>query len=56
MHDDDSFDYRHYVNDVFDVNTRIWWHCDDVNITEVSDFTKRVYIREITTKKNNVRL
>ena len=38
-HDGDSLDCGHYIIDVFDANTRIWWHCDDENITQISDFT-----------------
>ena len=41
MHDGDSLDCGHYVSDVFVGITRIWWHCDDENITQISDFTKR---------------
>ena len=33
----DSLDCGHYVSDVFDSSTGIWWHCDDDNITEISD-------------------
>ena len=40
-HDGDSLDCGHYVSDVFDCSTGIWWHCDDDNITQISDFTKR---------------
>ena len=36
----DSLDCGNYVSDVFDANTGIWWHCDDDNITQISDFTK----------------
>ena len=54
-HDGDSLYCGHYVSDVFDSSTGIWWHCDDDNITEISDLTKRVYYREKhkTTKKKN---
>ena len=45
-HDGDSLDCGHYVSDVFDSSTGIWWHCDDDNITEVSDLPERVYYRE----------
>ena len=44
MHDGDSLDYEHYVSDVFDTNTGIWWHCDDVNITEISDLPEGVIL------------
>ena len=40
-HDGDSLDCGHYVSDVFDCSTGIWWHCDDDNITQMSDFIKR---------------
>ena len=33
------------VSEVFDTNTGIWWHCDDDNITQMSDLSKVVYIR-----------
>ena len=39
-------DCVHYVSDVFDSSTGIWWHCDDDNITELSDLPKGVYYRE----------
>ena len=45
-HDGNSLDYGHYVSDVFDSSTGIWWHCDDDNITEISDLPKGVYYRE----------
>ena len=40
-HDGNSLDCGHYVSDVFDSSTEVWWHCDDDNITEISDFTKK---------------
>ena len=40
-----SLDCGHYVSDVFDSSTGIWWHCDDENITEISDLPKGVYYR-----------
>ena len=46
MYYGDSLDCEIYFSDVFDVNTGIWWHCDDVNITEISDFPEGVYTRE----------
>ena len=49
-HDGDSLDCGNYVSDVFDDNTRIWWHCDDCNITKISDLQKGVYIRESNKK------
>ena len=33
MHDGTSLDYGLYFSDVFDVNTGIWWHYDDNEIT-----------------------
>ena len=44
-HDGDSLDCGHYVSDVFDSSTGIWWHCDDENITELSDLPEGVYYR-----------
>ena len=52
MPDGDSLDCGNYVSDVFDTNTVIWWHCDDDNITQISDLSEGVYIREIVTKQN----
>ena len=58
--DDDSLYCGHHVSDVFDANTGIWWHCDDDNITQISDLPKGVYIRESNKtkkkKKSDVRL
>ena len=51
IYDDDSMDCVHYVSDVFDTNTRIWWHCDDDYITQISDLTEGVYIRRIQKTK-----
>ena len=39
-------DCGHYVSDVFDSSTGIWYHCDDDNITEISDLPKGVYYKE----------
>ena len=39
-HDGKLLDCGHYVRDFFDSSTVIWWHCDDDNITQISDFTK----------------
>ena len=33
----ESLDCGHYVSDVFDCSTGIWWHCDDYNITQNID-------------------
>ena len=46
MHDGDSLDCGNYVSDVFDSSTQIWWHCDDDNITQISDLPEGVYIRK----------
>ena len=46
----ESLDCGHYVSDVFDSSTGIWWHCDDDNITQISDLPKGVYYSE--TQKN----
>ena len=45
-HDGESLDYVHYVSDVFDGSTGIWCHCDDENITKISDLPEVVYHRE----------
>ena len=45
MHHGEYFDFLHYVSDVFDANTGIWWQCDDVNITEIIDLLDYDYIR-----------
>ena len=39
-HDGDSLDCGHFFSDVFDANRGIWWHCDDDNITQMSDLPK----------------
>ena len=51
INDGDSLDYGQYVSDIFDTNSGIWWYCDDVNITEISDLPERVYIRESHKKR-----
>ena len=45
-HDGDSLYCGHYVSDVFDSSTGIWWHCDDYNINQISDLPKGGYYRE----------
>ena len=50
-HDGESLDYRPYVSDVFDFIIGIWWHCDDTNIIEISDYPEAVYTRESRKKK-----
>ena len=50
-HDGDSLDCVHYVSGVFGANTGIWCHCDNDNITQISDLPKRVYIRESQKKQ-----
>ena len=57
-HDGDSLDCGYYVSDVVGTNTGIWWHCDDDNITQISDLPKWGYIRDIhkKTKKSDVKL
>ena len=57
MHDGESLDCGNCVSDVFDANTGIWWHFNDDNITEISDFTEGVYTREsrkLITKKGRL--
>ena len=51
MYDDDSLDFGHYVSNVFDTNTGIWWHCGDDNITKISDLSEGVYIIDVHKKK-----
>ena len=59
-HDGDSLDCGHYVSYFFYSSTGIWWHCDDENITEISDLPKGVYYREThkptNKKKINARI
>ena len=45
-HDDDSLNCGNYVINVLDGSTGIWWHCDDDNITQVSDIPKGIYYIE----------
>ena len=49
-------DCEHYVSDVFDSSTGIWWRCDDDNNIELSDLPEGVYYREThkPTKKNRL--
>ena len=46
IHYGNSLDSGHYFSDIFDVNTGIWWHCDDDEINKISDFPEGVYNRE----------
>ena len=53
----DSLDCGHCVSGGFDSIIGIWWHCDDENITEISDLTKGVHYREthkLTKKKKKL--
>ena len=50
-HDGDSLDCGHYISDVFDANTGIWWHWDDDNIIKIIDLPGGFYIRESHKKK-----
>ena len=54
-HNGDLLDYGNSVSDIFDASTGIWWHCDDDNITQISDLPKVVYIidRDTKNKKEN---
>ena len=57
IYDGNSLEFGQYVSDVFDFNTEIWWHCDDDEIIEISDFPEGVYTikshkKYITNKKN----
>ena len=49
--DGDSLDCGHYVSDDFETKTGIWGHCDDNNITQISDLSIGVYIRESHKKR-----
>ena len=49
MHDGDSLDCAYSVSDFFNTNTGIWCHCDDDDITRISDLPEGV-IWEIFTK------
>ena len=49
-HDDESLYYGHYVSDVFDATTEIWWHCDDENITQISNLPRGVILERVTKK------
>ena len=51
MNDCDYLDCVHYVTDLFDINTGIWWSCDDDNITQISDLLEGVILERVT--KNN---
>ena len=55
-HDGGSLDCGHYVSDVFYSSTGIWWHCDDDNITEISDLPKGVYYRETQEPTKNKKI
>ena len=46
MYDGDSLECGHYVSDVFDANTVIWWHCDGDDISKIRDFAEGIYTRE----------
>ena len=55
MHDGTSFDCGHYISDLLDVNTGIWWHYDDEKIIQIIYFPSYARTREsnkkITKKK-----
>ena len=51
MHDGYYLYCGHYVSDIFDTRTRIWWHCDDENITQFSDLPEGVILERITKKE-----
>ena len=56
-HGGDSLHCGHYVSGVFDTNTGIWWHCDDDNITQICDSSKRGLYKRVKKKyKNDVKL
>ena len=45
-YDGDSLDCGNYVSDVSDANAGIWWHCDDGNISQISDLPEGLCFRE----------
>ena len=55
-HDGNQLNCGQYVSDVFDCSTGILCHCDDDNITQMSDLPKVIYYRETHkhTKKKNI--
>ena len=55
-HDGNQLNCGQYVSYVFDCSTGILCHCDDDNITQISDLPKGVYMRESHKKKSYVRL
>ena len=55
-HDGKSLDCGHYISDIFDTNTGIWWHRDDGNITQIRDLPKGVYIRDSHKKRKRKKL
>ena len=55
MHDGEYLDCGNYVSNVFDTNTGIWWHCDDVNFTENSGFPEVVYTRKRELQRKNLK-
>ena len=54
-HDGDSLDCGNFVSDVFDVNIRILWRCDDDNITQISNLPKGVILERVA-KKRDIKL
>ena len=51
MHGGTSLDFGHYFSGVLGVNTGIWCHCDDYEITQISNFPLGVYTRESQKQK-----
>ena len=47
-------DCGHFVIDVFYGSTGIWRHCDDDNITQISDLPKGVYYIETHKNTKNI--
>ena len=52
MHDGNLLHCGNSFSDVSDVNTGIWWHCDDDEITQISGFIDRVYTRKSHKQKH----
>ena len=46
IYDGDPLDCWHYTSHVFDAYIGRWWHCEDDEVTEISDFPEGVYTRE----------
>ena len=52
-HDGDSLDCGNYFSDILYANTGLWWHCDDENITQISDLPKGFLLERVAKKREN---